>query len=62
MFVTLDCSSRKEPLTLQEVKIATAFSYGFAKYPDDGKSLDELVKVADEKLYKMKADKKSARN
>jgi len=37
-----------------------AFSYGLARFPEDGKSLEELTAVADGHLYAMKSEHKSA--
>jgi diguanylate cyclase (GGDEF)-like protein len=38
------------------------FSYGVSHTSQDGRDAETLVKVADERLYKMKAEHKSARN
>ena len=37
-----------------------AFSYGLARFPEDGKSLEELTAVADGHLYAMKSEHKNA--
>ncbi len=43
--------------TLQQ-SIQMHFSYGISCYPDDGRELDELIIVADERLYQMKKNKR----
>jgi len=35
-----------------------SFSYGYVKYPEDGFTLDELIKKADEKMYSNKRGRK----
>ncbi len=37
-----------------------AFSYGLARFPEDGKSLEELTAVADGHLYAMKSEHKNS--
>jgi len=37
--------------------ISLGFSFGIASYPEDSKSLDELIKIADERMYKDKEKK-----
>jgi len=45
---------RAKPMVFGELEYRLAFSYGLASFPQDGKSLEELVAVADRKLYAMK--------
>lgn len=35
-------------------KVACRFSFGFAEYPGDSTSLDELIRIADQRMYEMK--------
>ncbi len=42
---------------LNKYKISA--SYGLAVYPDDGESVEKLLKIADERMYAQKIDKKS---
>jgi GGDEF domain-containing protein len=34
--------------------VACRFSYGLAVFPTDGRSLDALIRVADQRMYLMK--------
>ena len=36
-----------------------SFSYGYVKYPEDGKNIQELVKIADERMYNNKRERKN---
>lgn len=54
---SLDCL-KKEPVCLEETELVVSFCYGCAKYPEEGHTLDELIKIADAKLYTMKESKK----
>jgi len=38
-----------------------SFSYGYVKYPDDGKDIQELVKIADERMYFNKRERNGIR-
>lgn len=38
--------------------VACRFSYGMAEYPGESESLDELIRIADSRMYKMKIGKK----
>jgi len=42
------------PIESGEGSVRAAFSFGLAKYPDDGKTLAELTAAADGRLYEMK--------
>ncbi|MFN3947521.1 MAG: GGDEF domain-containing protein [Aquificaceae bacterium] len=35
-----------------------SFSLGFACYPEDGKSFEELLKIADKRMYENKKKRK----
>ena len=43
-----------QSLHIDDTSINCSFSYGIAQYPTDGKTLDELVKIADFEMYKNK--------
>lgn len=45
-------------LSGEKTLVPCSFSFGIAQYPKDGKSLDELVKVADFEMYKNKRSKR----
>jgi len=36
-----------------------SFSYGYVKYPEDGANIQELVKIADERMYNNKRERKN---
>jgi len=36
----------------------TSFSYGIASYPEEGQNLEELIKIADKRMYEQKSKKK----
>jgi len=38
-----------------------SFSYGYAKFPDDSDNIEELVKIADERMYEDKKRRKRCR-
>ncbi|MFA6505707.1 MAG: diguanylate cyclase [Treponemataceae bacterium] len=42
------------PIKIAQNHFTAAFSFGLAHYPEDGKVLDELIAVADRRLYVMK--------
>ncbi|WP_171832077.1 diguanylate cyclase domain-containing protein [Oceanispirochaeta sp. M1] len=42
-------------------KVACRFSFGTAEYPTDSNSLDELIKIADQRMYDMKENGKRER-
>lgn len=46
---------------LGSIEAASAASVGWATYPDDGKDLESLMAVADERMYRDKAQRRSAR-
>ena len=39
-----------------------SFSYGIANYPKDGQNLDELISIADKKMYENKSKNKDKKN
>lgn len=39
---------------IDNISLTCSFSFGIAQYPGDGKTLDELVKIADFEMYKNK--------
>ncbi len=47
------------PIVVQGVQIRYSFSYGIATFMTDGTDLDELFKIADERMYAFKAAFKS---
>ena len=47
-------NSNLEPLKINDISINPTFSIGVALYPDDGNNFEDLVKKADEALYKAK--------
>ncbi|MEW9671346.1 diguanylate cyclase [Ammoniphilus sp. 3BR4] len=47
----------------ERIKIDISISIGTAVYPTDGSTLDELIKKADKRMYKVKAvNKKELKN
>ncbi|RKX53844.1 MAG: hypothetical protein DRP30_03635 [Thermotoga sp.] len=48
------------PIDVNGFKVNLNFSFGIAQFPTDGKNLDELIRIADERLY-MDKRKKSKR-
>lgn len=48
----------KEPFDYNGSKLTCAFSYGLATYPKDGLSFTELFKIADNRMYKQKNNKR----
>ncbi|MCL6560337.1 MAG: GGDEF domain-containing protein [Firmicutes bacterium] len=49
-------------VTCPDKDIFLSLSIGLARYPEDGKSLDELISVADARMYAAKKAKGSCRN
>ena len=45
---------RSSPVAFEGALIVPSFSYGLARFPEEGVSLDELTDVADRRLYEMK--------
>jgi len=46
---------REIPLSHEAVQMRLTLSWGIASHPDDGDSADALLKIADQRLYAMKA-------
>lgn len=49
------------PHLLGSIEAASPASVGWATYPDDGKDLESLMAVADERMYRDKAERRAAR-
>ena len=45
---------KNNPIIFEENKIVCSFSYGISSFPGDGVEADELIKIADERMYKYK--------
>lgn len=43
-----------EPLSIVDEELICTFSYGVASFPEEGIKLDELIKLADERMYGFK--------
>jgi diguanylate cyclase (GGDEF)-like protein/PAS domain S-box-containing protein len=54
MFEDLIRDFRNNPIIFEQNNIICEFSYGIAKFPYDGKNYDQLVKIADERMYSYK--------
>jgi len=52
---------RKKPVMIEDSKIICSFSYGMAKYPEEGTDFNQLVKLADERMYYHKNKRKKQR-
>lgn len=46
------------PMVIDGLELKICISAGYAIYPDDGKTFDELYKIADEKMYECKQKNK----
>ncbi|MFZ5967037.1 MAG: diguanylate cyclase [Bacillota bacterium] len=53
-FEELSAFFRENPIKYKSYPIICRFSYGIANYPTDGKDYDQLIKVADERMYNYK--------
>jgi diguanylate cyclase (GGDEF)-like protein len=49
------------PLPVRDQALTASFCFGFADYPADGRTFEELVAVADHRLYRMKESRKTGR-
>lgn len=49
----------KNPLIINEKKIICSFSYGISNYPKDSKDYQELINIADKRMYENKLYQKS---
>lgn len=45
---------KNNPIIFEENKIVCSFSYGISSFPGDRVEADELIKIADERMYKYK--------
>ncbi|WP_294765598.1 sensor domain-containing diguanylate cyclase [uncultured Rhodoferax sp.] len=52
---TIRSRLRARPLRLGDAEQRSSFSFGLARFPEDGADLDALVAVADKRLYAMKS-------
>ncbi|HNJ77238.1 MAG TPA: GGDEF domain-containing protein, partial [Azospira sp.] len=52
--------SLNSPLTVGETSLNIGASLGHAAYPQDGSTLDELMRIADQRMYAQKATHKAA--
>ncbi len=52
----------EQPIILQHTQLNVAVSIGYAMYPDEASSLDELLNKADEKMYFAKRNKLTQNN
>jgi len=52
----------REPVVVDEDRFLVKFSYGISVFPDDGESIEELMKVADERMYINKFRKKEEKD
>lgn len=48
----------EEQIEINKSHVKINVSIGYSKYPKDGNNIDELIKLADKKLYKVKTEKK----
>ena len=53
-FEELNTDFFNNPILLEEKEVHYSYSYGIATFPSDAVSYSELVKIADEKMYKYK--------
>lgn len=45
---------KNNPITFGENKIVCSYSYGIVNFPGHGREFDELIKIADERMYEYK--------
>jgi diguanylate cyclase (GGDEF)-like protein len=57
-YIDINTELNRQELSVDNTAVPCTFSFGIAQYPKDGKSLDELVKVADFEMYKNKRSRK----
>lgn len=57
-FENLISNFKSTPIMFEENKIICSFSYGIAAFPYNAKTYEQLVKVADERMYKYKQEYK----
>jgi len=56
--IIADVRSKLEVSNKTEVQHKLSMSFGYAFYPDDGVTIDALIKSADEKMYAVKKENK----
>ncbi|WP_459195844.1 sensor domain-containing diguanylate cyclase [Wukongibacter baidiensis] len=49
----------RSPIKIMDMEIFVSFSYGIVSFPDDSKYLNDLIKLADKRMYDYKAMTKS---
>jgi diguanylate cyclase (GGDEF)-like protein len=47
---------KNNPIMVNNTEIIIEFSFGIASFPKDAKEIDELFKIADERMYSLKKD------
>lgn len=45
---------RINPINLKENRVVCSFSYGIANFPQDSSNYEELIKIADDRMYRFK--------
>ena len=50
---------KNNPIIFEGNKIICSYSYGIVNFPVDGREFDELIKIADERMYEYKRMVKS---
>lgn len=53
---------KNNPIIFEENKIVCSFSYGIVNFPRDGMEFNELIKIADERMYEYKRIVKSKKS
>ncbi len=53
---------KNNSIIFEENKIVCSYSYGIANFPKEGKQFKQLIKIADERMYKYKSIVKSKKN
>jgi len=56
-FQNLQKQLENEPLIVDDNEIICSFSYGIASFPEEGTNLEELIKIADERMYDFKTNR-----
>ena len=51
-----------KPLEIEDVRVECSFSYGIASFQQDGETLQDLVRVADARMYRFKNAYKTVRS
>ncbi|VVE32523.1 diguanylate cyclase with PAS/PAC and GAF sensor [Pandoraea horticolens] len=53
------CSEIEQAVSVNDASLAVRVSVGVAVFPDDGESMSELIRVADQRMYANKSERKS---